>query len=627
MVILQKKKLQASSRAFQTLASQAIGNDLLKGLVELITNSDDSYFRLEKNGVTTSGKIEIEIERRPRSRQTLVRVRDFAQGMDNQQMDECIAHNGDDVSGDTGRGFFGMGLKDTIINFGKGEIYSVKDGRYYKCRLEGDDFTPFLPQRVDAKLRKELGIANNGTLVSILVMNPRVRIPQFDTLREDLQNHVLLRLIMKDPNRTIILRDLRTGTENTLFYQEPEIEEILYDDNFGLDDYPEADLHLTIKKARGAFQLSQNGSCRTGGILFTTRRTVHESTMLEYDSDPFAAKLFGELRCEYIYELQKTAEPVVDRNRDGLRRNHPFTRSLFRKIFQILKLIVDDEKQKQKDRERELENENTRRRFREAVRELNQIASVELEDIGGLGPGPGPITKKPKFPANDFEFIPDTYRIVVGKRQDLNLRLMLGPLLRTGSIVNFSTECTGLTVINPVEKIPESDDSTLPVNMKVTIEAHRHGAEGFVAASCGDKKAVALVEVVSLPDDIERPHQPRRAGLFRDIKYENQDNVQRARFEQATGIIYINTSAPSVRLYFGPEGEGQDLGPNRVLQAELVTELACREIAKIKQSKSLIDLPPGIEPIDAFYNEINRLKGAYAEKIHECLVDSKFRRS
>lgn len=60
-----KLKLKASKRAFEILANQAIGNDLLKGLIELITNSDDSYARLSEKGAPTDGRIEIEIDRRP----------------------------------------------------------------------------------------------------------------------------------------------------------------------------------------------------------------------------------------------------------------------------------------------------------------------------------------------------------------------------------------------------------------------------------------------------------------------------------------------------------------------------------------------------------------------------------
>ena len=47
-------KMKANRRALKMLADQAIGNDLLKGFLELITNSDESYARLEARGPAPS---------------------------------------------------------------------------------------------------------------------------------------------------------------------------------------------------------------------------------------------------------------------------------------------------------------------------------------------------------------------------------------------------------------------------------------------------------------------------------------------------------------------------------------------------------------------------------------------
>ena len=63
---IRRVKIKAGKRAFKMLADQAIGHDLIKGLLELITNADESYARLEAAGVKTSGRIEVEIDRRPK---------------------------------------------------------------------------------------------------------------------------------------------------------------------------------------------------------------------------------------------------------------------------------------------------------------------------------------------------------------------------------------------------------------------------------------------------------------------------------------------------------------------------------------------------------------------------------
>src|SRR6185437_11979825 len=128
-------KMKANRRALKMLADQAIGHDLLKGFLELITNSDESYARLEAKDASTNGKIEIEVDRRPRKNQTVIRVIDFAEGMDEEQLEKCVGNYGEDTSGQMGRGIFGMGLKDTINAFGEGTITSLKDGKKHRCVL------------------------------------------------------------------------------------------------------------------------------------------------------------------------------------------------------------------------------------------------------------------------------------------------------------------------------------------------------------------------------------------------------------------------------------------------------------------------------------------------------------
>ena len=62
-------------RAFSQDAELAMGGDITRGCVELITNADDAY-----TGVGGSGKIIIEVEHR-RSQPWKVVVRDRAKGM------------------------------------------------------------------------------------------------------------------------------------------------------------------------------------------------------------------------------------------------------------------------------------------------------------------------------------------------------------------------------------------------------------------------------------------------------------------------------------------------------------------------------------------------------------------
>ena len=617
-------KMKASRRALKMLADQAIGHDLLKGFLELITNSDESYARLEAKGQTVSGKIEIEVDRRPRKKQTVIRIVDFAEGMDEVQLERCVGNYGEDTSGQVGRGIFGMGLKDTINAFGEGTITSFKDGKKYSCILKNvEDLEIAQGRQVTGADKKQFRNASGGTVIEIVVQNPKVRIPFIDSLRQQLQRHVCLRGIMTDPSRKVMLRDLRSGSSDELSYQTPNGENLLDNFKLRLPSYPDVQATLTISRAVGAETLSQSGSDRTGGILVISKRTYHEATLFGFDEDPHALRLFGELRCDDIYGLQAAGDPIVDKNRNGLRKDHSLTRELFAAAREQLAQIIEREKEKEKEKNRSLEKEQTLRRFKDAVRNLNQIAKKELQ-IGGAGvggDGPGDH-REMRAPTDGFEFIPDIYRIVLAEREALKLRIQVDGAtgIAVGDRIEISCDNPHIKILDDRPVVPKLTTEDPPISVvHVAVEGLQANAEGFVTAKCGVKTAIAAVEVVSTKK--QKEHQPS-GGLFRDIRYEEQPNQPlRSRFEKAEGLIWINTMGPSVDLYFGPGGAGQEQPANQVLVAELVTEQACREITRVKRETKMLDIPPGIVELDAYSQHIDKLKASYAPLIHKILVD------
>ena len=254
-------KVKASRRALKMLADQAIGNDLMKGFLELITNSDESYARLEERAERADGRIEIEVNRRPRKNQTTIRVTDWAEGMDETQLEKCVGSYGEDTSGQVGRGIFGMGLKDTINAFGGGTIIAFKDGMKHTCVLTNiEDLEIKSPRVVSSSDKKEFRNASGGTIVEILVQNPKVRIPLVDSLRRQLQMHVCLRGIMSDPSRKVLLRDLKSGRAAELSYKFPEGEVLLDGSKLDLPNFPDVMATLTVRKAMGPEGLLQCGS-------------------------------------------------------------------------------------------------------------------------------------------------------------------------------------------------------------------------------------------------------------------------------------------------------------------------------------------------------------------------------
>ena len=93
MIALKSKPIQIEERyqlQNQTLAIK----DVYDAIVELVTNADDRYEVLK-----TQGCIEIEVQRQRKGRATILRVRDFADGMTSSDMDQKLARIGGRVSG------------------------------------------------------------------------------------------------------------------------------------------------------------------------------------------------------------------------------------------------------------------------------------------------------------------------------------------------------------------------------------------------------------------------------------------------------------------------------------------------------------------------------------------------
>ena len=87
-----------------------------KALVELITNSDDSYSRLEKQNIPTSGNITVCYDRHQNG--AILTVADQSEGMSLERLRSVLSYGGAHSSlsqGETsGRGYFGRGMKQAI---------------------------------------------------------------------------------------------------------------------------------------------------------------------------------------------------------------------------------------------------------------------------------------------------------------------------------------------------------------------------------------------------------------------------------------------------------------------------------------------------------------------------------
>jgi len=109
--------------------------DPLDALIELITNSMDSYTRMtelgERISIELDGKIEVRFDKRTRGkeRKAFIAVKDWAEGISPDKMLDYISGYGARTSGKERfgsiRGYFGRGLKDAVGGLdGIGDLYS-----------------------------------------------------------------------------------------------------------------------------------------------------------------------------------------------------------------------------------------------------------------------------------------------------------------------------------------------------------------------------------------------------------------------------------------------------------------------------------------------------------------------
>ena len=106
-----KGRISYGPRAFSQDAELAMGGNIVRALIELITNADDAYGDEENKG-----KITVAVEHR-RTKSWRVVVRNRATGMSGAEMVEKLGSAGERTSGfESGkslRGHLGRGAKDT----------------------------------------------------------------------------------------------------------------------------------------------------------------------------------------------------------------------------------------------------------------------------------------------------------------------------------------------------------------------------------------------------------------------------------------------------------------------------------------------------------------------------------
>ncbi|MCD6404671.1 MAG: ATP-binding protein [Planctomycetes bacterium] len=454
------KPLDTSSPRYWRQNAEHSIRDVYDALIEIITNADDRYVILKAK----RGRIEIEVERRRKSNPSIIKVRDFADGMTSDDMEEKLARLGNRVSGmengESVRGNYSRGAKDVAI-LGKVTFESIaRDGQFHRCQItrQGRFRRDPPASNADEHYSKQLKILEGtGTVVTIEVDSARQAVPQHKKLLDHLGKIVALRDIIASPDREVVLYDVNKGRKDVVKAPVIQGKEHLKE-TFKIPRYPNATAKLIVKRAKKRFE-DRKGRFRMGGILVKSKHAIHEATLFapELENDPHAKWFYGKLTCEYIDDLAnesderyekdlppKKSNPsgIIDSGRkEGLHRDHPFVQALFGEALKRLRPLVEEERKQAESNQAKIESGETRKRLRALERAAAKFMSQNLDEdetardaddtVGGSA-----------FEKSGFSLVPVYTQIVVGQSVQfwLNIKQEAFPEFAVGDSVQISCE-------------------------------------------------------------------------------------------------------------------------------------------------------------------------------------------
>ena len=616
------KDLPIDLRIVEILSKATIKN-LIDGIVELVTNSDDSYRRLEEKGIYREGKISIYVCREKGGICKKLIVEDFAEGMSVDELNRAIifgAETSGITEGRSVRGIFGRGLKETIIALGEGKIISRKNGVVARTRLWLDKEKK-KPQ-YDDEMLSETKITNepDGTKIDISVTNEKLKLPELKTFKSQLSDHFALRDIDSSPRREIWLtfqdlkrNDLKT-TERIQFNYPPGV--LVLDKEINLSGFGDR-VKLKIWESPKELTSPRNNPYGLAGILIKTRGAILDNQLFRFENEPAAHYFFGEAVCEELeMRLRSGQTELIDPNRGGMEWRHDYCKALGELIEKELEpLIFKKKKELERPPEKEI-SESTKKMIKNLCTLLNEIAKEELSEAPQVPVDPEPdmtiLTIKPEV-ANLEKDIPRTFsiyapvHIIESEGDEAKIKSSVWTISPLSSRVKL-------------EKHPKFPNKIWYRYFKVVGIAE--GAEGEIIVSLGKEIAASKVKVGSLREKRRGTLTGRKGGFISDIIPDNQSSpFQRVIYRD--GIIYVFVKFPSVAKFLKPGFEGVETPEGRMLLAELVGEAFCRQLAVQGLEIGKYTKIPGSE-VESYNTAINELQKKYLHKIQEIVFAWKF---
>ena len=572
-----------------------------KALVELITNADDSYARLERAGASVSGQIRVQYERHQAG--AVLMVSDQAEGMPFAQARFILTYGGAHSTlarGEGGgRGYFGRGLKQAIYGLGYGWIETIHAGRYARIELfrgenggylydDGDGDRP-----VRDKDRARLGIADNGTKVTIVIANAQTSISHYRSVVQAVANNVYLRDVLT--RRQVELLHMQRGKiverSGVVHYQEPTATLLLGPEQAGQfvheqQTYP---FTLTLKRALDV-ELTSRGDERTNGLVILSGTAVLDCQLFEYENQVGTEYLFGTVHCPALIDKLGQGVAIISDEREGLNHKEPFVQAFSRAVSAMIAPCVLAEREKLKHLEHASASGRTSHMIEHLLERMNRAA---IQDLGISLPPPETDAAAAERPAALRFTTPFYYR---KPNHPFHVSLLVDPgQLAEDEVLQFA-------YVLPDSLHLDSAPAELPVSalndpqrIEWTVVGDTAGSRGEISVRAGSHWAWCEMVVaehasghshgVSGHAVKHRPPRDHGERMFIGYEFRHLDNeLDRAVYSRTERTILINTAAPTVQLYVDGRGHFRDSA--RLLLAELFMDVISDELARCALEKS-----------------------------------------
>jgi len=488
MTIKKSGDLQYTARAFKQDSEDAMKGDVVRALIELVTNADDAYN-------SKGGSIQIRLLKSESPFQVKISVHDKATGLDADGLEKAFARLGDlnqKFVGDMGtRGLFGRGAKD-VAALGKARFASIRAGKFSsleidpikaKFNMEDINESPTKSAYEECLLKE-----GESGLTAELFVSTIHRIPSATDMVTKLQRHVQLRDLLN--RNEVFYFDERSKLEVKLrglvATGEKVIDQELIIPRFKHPVKIEI-YRLPVK------EISTLDEYSVHGLVVSGRGAAYENSFLHLSKRPEAGWFCGRLDAPEIHDLARSIDTdknaselnptrIVSRQRDGLVQNHPYFRALGSEVEKVLKPLFDamaDEEGAQRK-----EGDKLRKRFDA----LSQVLANTLQEIlDEADAGELPTSSDDDGSNFALAIIPPRRVIKIGETVSLTVR---APETFDFDSIKFalSSDSTSFEIID-TGKVVWIKHPRLPVKQRTIRVLAKSRGTGTLSAFSGDVRA------------------------------------------------------------------------------------------------------------------------------------------